>query len=235
MNLLLLRPDELLADGTARLRGRRLLHAREVLGLARGDVLRAGVLGGLLGTAELLHLDDQEMVLRVSATGQPPPRPGVDLLLAMPRPKALRKVLPAAASLGVDRIVLVNAARVEKSYFTSSALDPEAMRELLMLGLEQARDMRLPEILVRERFRPFVEDELDALWPAAARLLAHPLAPQGPPPPGERTVVAVGPEGGWVPFELDLLRSRGFLPFTVGPRTLRVEVAVPYILGAMRR
>lgn len=120
MNLLLLRPGELLADGTARLRGRRLLHAREVLRLSEGDVLRAGVLNGPLGTAELLRVGEDEMVLRPALTEQPPPRPGVELLLALPRPKALRKILPAAASLGVDRIVLVNAARVEKSYLTSS-------------------------------------------------------------------------------------------------------------------
>ncbi|MGZ6126338.1 MAG: 16S rRNA (uracil(1498)-N(3))-methyltransferase [Myxococcales bacterium] len=233
MNLLLLRPDELRADGTARLRGRRLLHAREVLRLREGDVLRAGVLDGPVGTAELVRLDEEEMVLRPDLTEPPPPRPGVDLLLALPRPKALRKVLPAAASLGVDRIVLVNAARVEKSYFDSRVLDPDAMRELLILGLEQARDTRLPEVLVRERFRPLVEDEVAGLWPDSERLVAHPAARAGPRPPPGRAVIAIGPEGGWVPFEIDLLGTHGFKPFTLGPRTLRVEVAVPYAVGAI--
>lgn len=234
MNLLLLRPDEILPDGTARLRGRRLLHAREVLRVSGGDVLRTGLLDGPVGTAELVRLDEDEMVLRPSLTDPPPPRPGVDLILALPRPKALRKVLPAAASLGVDRIVLINAARVEKSYFSSKALDPDARRELLLLGLEQARDTRLPEVLVRERFRPFVEDELDSLWPHAERRVAHPSAEETPARGSGRTVIAVGPEGGWVPFELDLLRAQRFTPLTPGPRTLRVEVAVPYLLGMIR-
>ena len=234
MNLLLLRPDELLPDGTARLRGRRLLHAGEVLRLSAGDVLRAGLLGGPIGTAELVRLDEDEMVLRPSLTDSPPPRPGMDLILALPRPKALRKVLPAAASLGVDRIALVNASRVEKSYFSSRALDPDAMRELLILGLEQARDTRLPEVLVRERFRPFVEDELDSLWRDADRRVAHPSAEEMPARSNGRTVIAIGPEGGWVPFELDLLRAHRFTPMTAGPRTLRVEVAVPYLLGMLR-
>src|SRR6267154_4034113 len=114
--------------------------------------------------------------LRPSFEEPPPERPGVDLLLAIPRPKALRKVLPAVASLGVYRVVLVNAARVEKSYVDSSVLRLDSMRELLIVGLEQARDTRLPEVLVRERFRPFVEDELDALWPGTGRLVAHPGA-----------------------------------------------------------
>lgn len=235
MNLLLLRPDELLPDGTARLRGRRLLHAREVLRLSKGDALRAGILNGPVGTAELVHLDATEMVLRPTLTDRPPPRPGVDLLLALPRPKALRKILPAAASLGVDRIVLVNAARVEKSYFESRALAPDAMRDLLVAGLEQARDTHLPEVLVRERFRPFVEDEAGSLWAGRAKLVAHPAAEAGAAPQRGPAVIAIGPEGGWVPFELELLRAHGFAAFTLGPRTLRVEVAVAYALGAISR
>jgi RsmE family RNA methyltransferase len=235
MNALLLRPEELLADGTARIRGRRLLHAREVLRLSGGEVLRVGVLGGLLGVAEVLRVGEDEMVLSPRLTEQPPGRPEIDLLLALPRPKALRKVLPAVASLGVDRLVLVNAARVEKSYFGSGVLDPDAVEELLVLGLEQARDTRMPEVLVRERFRPFVEDELDAIWPATARLVAHPAASAGIPKRSARGVVAIGPEGGWVPFEIELLQARGFAPFSLGPRILRVEVAVAYALGVLAR
>jgi len=233
MNLLLLRPEELAPDGTARLTGRRLLHAREVLRASAGDVLRVGVLGGQCGTAEILALSQSEFVLRATIRDPPPARPGVDLLLAVPRPKALRKVLPAAASLGVDRIVLVNAARVEKSYFDSRVL--ASVDELSMLGLEQARDTILPKVVVRERFRPYVEDELDAMFEGHVRLLAHPAAQERAPRPGGRVVIAIGPEGGWVPFEIDLLQAHGFTPFTLGPRALRVEVAVPYALGAISR
>jgi RsmE family RNA methyltransferase len=234
MNLLLLGPEELRPDGTARLSGRRFVHAREVLRLTRGDTLRVGVLGGATGIGEVLQLDERELVIRASLTEAPPARPGIDLLLALPRPKALRRILPSAASLGVDRIVLVNAARVEQSYFDSPVLEAEATRELLILGLEQARDTRLPDVLVRNRFRPFVEDELDALWPRTRRFVAHPGTEGEASGGAERAVVAIGPEGGWVPFELDLLRARGFTPFTLGPRPLRVEVALPYALGMLR-
>ncbi|RKH05218.1 16S rRNA (uracil(1498)-N(3))-methyltransferase, partial [Corallococcus sp. CA053C] len=163
-------------------------------------------------------------------------RAGVDLLLAIPRPKALKKVLPAVASLGVDRVVLVNAARVEKSYFDSKVLDGAFVRELLIQGLEQARDTRPPEVLVRERFRPFVEDELDAIFGTdALRLLPHPPARQPLQAAGvaeaRRVVLAIGPDGGWVPFEAELLEAHGFQPFSLGPRILRVETAVPVLLG----
>ncbi len=231
MNLLLLTDQDLAADGTARLRGPRLSHALEVLRAAEGDTLRAGLLNGRIGTALVLSATPQELVLQLELTDEPPPRPGIDLLLAIPRPKALRKILPAAAALGVDTLVLVNAARVEKSYFQSAAL--RELDALLAQGLEQARDTRPPRVLVRERFRPFVEDELDTLLRKEKRLVAHPLA-QAPLEARAPATLAIGPEGGWVPFELELLAAQGFTAVSLGPRVLRVEVVVPYLLGALR-
>ncbi|NTX39023.1 16S rRNA (uracil(1498)-N(3))-methyltransferase [Myxococcus sp. CA033] len=236
MNLLLLFDEDFLPDGTARLTGRRAQHAREVLRAEPGESLRVGRLGGLIGTGEVLENSPGVLHLRVDLTEPPPPRARIDLLLAIPRPKALKKVLPAVASLGVDRIVLVNAARVEKSYFDSKVLDGAFVRELLLQGLEQARDTYLPEVLVRERFRPFVEDELDTVFPPdAVRLLPHPPASQPlravSASPGQRSVLAIGPDGGWVSFEAQLLESHGFRPFSLGPRILRVETAVPVLVG----
>lgn len=232
MNLLLLRPGELGADGRATLSGRRALHAREVLAAAAGDALRVGELGGRVGTAIVERAGDP-LVLQVTLTDEPPPRAPWDVLLAVPRPKALKKVLPALASLGVDLVVLLNAARVERSYFGSRVLLPDAVEALLDLGLEQARDTRRPRVLIRDRFRPFVEDELDALFPGADRWVAHPGPRQGAPRTGGRTLLAVGPEGGWVPFELELLEARGFTRWSAGPRALRVEVALPFLLGQL--
>ncbi len=236
MNLLLLEPKELSPDGTARVTGRRLLHAREVLGAREGDALRVGALGGNVGTARIASLTKDELVLETKLNEAPPPRANVDLLLAIPRPKALKKVIPAVASLGVDRVVLLNASRVEKSYFDSKVLEPEFLEGLVRLGLEQGRDTIAPTIEIRDRFKPFVEDELDAwLKPGTLRYTPHPTAAESLPrrKPGERAALAIGPEGGWVPFEVELLGARGFKPVTLGARPLRVEVAVAVLLGAL--
>lgn len=235
MNLLLLQPGEVSQDGRAHLTGRRHEHAREVLKVQAGQTLRVGVRGGRVGTAVVVSEDPSGLVLQVTLDAEPPPRAGVDLVLAIPRPKALKRVIPAVASLGVDRVMLVNAARVEKSYFDSKVLAPEFVAGLVDLGLEQARDTVPPVIEVRERFKPFVEDELDAWAGDAVRLVAHPEndSPPAPRGQGKRTVVAIGPDGGWVPFEVELLHAHGFVPFSLGPRILRVEVAVPTVLGAL--
>ncbi|MFO0583790.1 MAG: 16S rRNA (uracil(1498)-N(3))-methyltransferase [Anaeromyxobacter sp.] len=234
MNVLLLEPGELRADGTARLDGRRALHVREVLRAAAGEVILAGVVGGRLGEAEVLHASEAELVLRPRLDREPPPPSPVSLLLAVPRPKMLRRVLQAAAAMGVKRIALTGSYRVEKSYFGSPALEPAAIREELLLGLEQGRDTVLPEVTLDRFFKPFLEDRLDALFPEPARLLAH-LAGSTPleevPPPGPRAVVAIGPEGGWTAYEAGRLVEKGFRPVTLGPRPLRVDAAVPFAVG----
>ena len=235
MNLVLLEPGDL-QDGVWRLTGRRARHVVEVHRAAAGDALKVGLRGGLLGTATVVSLSPGALVLEVSLSEPPPERSPVELLLAMPRPKVLRRVLQHVASMGIARVVLVNASRVEKSYFDSPALAPDSIESDLLLGLEQARDTVLPEVLVRPRFKPFVEDELGALWANDDRLLAH---PDGPglatlrKRPAPRRVVAVGPEGGWVPFELELLQAHGFRRVSLGSRPLRVEAAVPALVGAV--
>ncbi len=237
MNLILLRPDDL--DGAcAMLRDRRADHIRTVHRAQVGDRLLVGVENGALGTGEVRSIDADAVCLEITLDRDPPSPPGVDLLLALPRPKMLRRVLAASASMGVKRIVLVNAARVEKSYFDTPHLRPEKVLEQLRLGLEQGRDTVLPEVLVRARFRPFVEDELPELWHAAERLIAHPGVERFPEAcdvgdASRRAVVAIGPEGGWVPFELGLLENAGFQPFSMGAHILRVDTAVPAVLAQL--
>jgi RsmE family RNA methyltransferase len=234
VNLVLLDQAELRADGTARLEGRRAAHVAGVLRAAAGDRIQAGVVGGRMGEAEILALSPSELVLRPALDREPPPPAPVSLLLALPRPKILRRVLQAAASMGVKRLVLVGSWRVEKSYWASPHLAPAALRDELLLGLEQGRDTAVPEVLLRRFFKPFVEDELGALFPEPARLLAHPAgaAPlETLPPAGRRAALAIGPEGGWTPYEADELGRRGFVPFSLGPRVLRVDAAVPYATG----
>jgi RsmE family RNA methyltransferase len=241
VNLLLIEPEEVRADGTVRLSGRRARHAHEVLAAAPGERLRAGVLGGRLGLAEVGSSAPDELALSLALDRDPPPPAPLQLLLALPRPKVLRRVVQAVASMGVKRLVLCGSYRVERSYFGSPALDPGALRKDLVLGLEQGRDTILPDVQVRRLFKPLVEDELANLLPAPVRLLAHP-----PPDPGERpgpaaalpappaagdVALAIGPEGGFTPYEAALLEAHGWIPFSMGERVLRVDTAIGVAAG----
>ncbi|MBI5547495.1 MAG: 16S rRNA (uracil(1498)-N(3))-methyltransferase [Deltaproteobacteria bacterium] len=238
MNLILLEDSDFDGNGLARLGGRRARHVREVHRAQPGDELVVGRVNQGVGLGKVVASAAAEVVLEVRLDEPPPPASGIELLLAMPRPKILRRVLQATASLGIKRIVLVNSYRVEKSYFDSPLLAPEELREHLVLGLEQARDTLLPEVRVEKRFKPFVEDSLEGLWAGARRLIAHPVGGQTLTEEltgrqSERAVVAIGPEGGWIPYEVEMLEARGFARFSLGPRILRVDVAVPYVIAQL--
>ncbi|AKA27111.1 16S rRNA (uracil(1498)-N(3))-methyltransferase [Pseudomonas chlororaphis] len=234
MNLLLLEEADFIAADRVILRDRRLTHMQEVHRAAVGDSLRVGRIGGLMGSAELLRLEAREAELRVSLDQPPPTKLPLTLVLALPRPKMLRRVLQTVAAMGVPRLVLVNSYRVEKSFWQTPFLEPEAIREQLILGLEQARDSVLPEVLIEKRFKPFVEDRLPALVEGTLGLVGHPgQYPACPRGLDEPVTLAIGPEGGWIPYEIDLLGKAGLQPVQLGERILRVETAVTALLARL--
>ncbi|AVO56795.1 16S rRNA (uracil(1498)-N(3))-methyltransferase [Pseudomonas chlororaphis] len=234
MNLLLLEEADFIAADRVILRDRRLTHMQEVHRAAVGDSLRVGRIGGLMGSAELLRLEAQEAELQVSLDQPPPTKLPLTLVLALPRPKMLRRVLQTVAAMGVPRLVLVNSYRVEKSFWQTPFLEPEAIREQLILGLEQARDSVLPEVVIEKRFKPFVEDRLPALVEGTLGLVGHPgRYPACPRGLDEPVTLAIGPEGGWIPYEIELLGKSGLQPVQLGERILRVETAVTALLARL--
>lgn len=234
MNLLLLEEADFIAADRVILRDRRLTHMQEVHRAAVGDSLRVGRIGGLMGSAELLRLEAREAELRVSLDQPPPAKLPLTLVLALPRPKMLRRVLQTVAAMGVPRLVLVNSYRVEKSFWQTPFLEPEAIREQLILGLEQARDSVLPEVVIEKRFKPFVEDRLPARVEGTLGLVGHPgQYPACPRGLDEPVTLAIGPEGGWIPYEIDLLGKAGLQPVQLGERILRVETAVTALLARL--
>src|SRR5882672_92137 len=137
VNLLLVDPAELASDGTCTLRDRRALHLRTVIGAGVGERVRAGVVGGGIGSAELLSDDGAAITLRLAITEPAPPPHPIELVLAVPRPKVLTRVVEAAAAFGVARIDLTNAWRVDKSYLRSPRLEPDALALAARIGAEQ--------------------------------------------------------------------------------------------------
>jgi RsmE family RNA methyltransferase len=218
-----------------RVADRRHRHVREILRAGVGDALVVGRIGARLGRGTIAALDARALELEVVLERDPPPKLDVTLALALPRPPSLRKVLQQATALGVGRFVLFASARVEKSYWQSTGLEPERLREQLLLGLEQAVDTVLPEIAFARRFRPFVEDELPRIANGAHILVAHPgpesardaHAKSGP------TVLVIGPEGGLQDHELARLDAVGAERIALGPRVLRVETAVVALLARL--
>ena len=227
MNLLLLSPSQLNDSGHATITGRQVDHICNILKSKVGDQLKVGLEDGLTGSGTLTQLSRSQATLDVSLTTPPPPPLPITLLLALPRPKALKRIFQTVATLGIKHIYLINSYKVEKSYWQSPWLTENAIREQLILGLEQGADTTLPTVHLRKRFKPFVEDELSAIAANSRKLVAH---PDGyidcPTNISEQTTLAIGPEGGFTPYEIALLRQYDFTPVSLGPRILRVETAI---------
>lgn len=231
MNLILLFPSDFVDQETVRLTGRRLVHVTSVHRAVAGDELVVGIEGGGIGRGVVTRLDAEALEMRVTIDKEPPKPLGVTLVLALPRPKVLNRVIASATSMGVKRIVLVNAWRVEKSYWKSPKLSEENLHLQRVLGLEQARDTILPSIELRRFFRPFVEDELPAIIEGAPALVPHPGATMMLPAV-EKATLAIGPEGGFIKEEIASLEKIGFQQVSLGERILRVETAVAVALAA---
>ena len=240
MNRILFEPEEA-EGGEVVLTGDRARHVREVLRAAPGARLRLGEIGGPRhDAAELLSVGPDACRVRLGPPSPPLPRAPVDLLLALPRPKCLRRLWPQLGALGPGRVYLTAAEKVEKDYWGSTFLRPEVRRALLLDGLAQAGDTRLPEVEVHRRLKPLVQDALPARYAPGRRLLAHPAADgagEGAPPgagaPEAPLLVAVGPEGGWSDFELRLFEEAGFRRLSLGPRILRTDTAVVALLALL--
>ena len=239
MNLILLQPDEVDAKGRCVLTDGRAHHIKTVLKTEAEGTLRVGLLNGPLGTGLVEQVDRHAVVMKCMFEDDMPPQPRIDLLLAMPRPKVMKRLWAQLAALGVGRIVLLRADKVERYYFDSHVLDPEFYNKLLLEGLQQARCTHLPEVLIRTRFKPFVEDELNTIFPCDLKLLADPSGEkrladffQSDHRSG-RVVLAIGPEGGWTAYERNQLEDHGFQIFGAGPRILRTDTATIALLSML--
>ena len=128
MNLLLLFPKDFVSATRVRVSGRRII----------GDDIVVGIANGRMGTARVVNRSADVVELKIALDRDPPAPLPLTLILALPRPKVLNRLIAGAASMGVKRIILINAWRVEKSYWKSPRLDH--LDEQAILGLEQARD-----------------------------------------------------------------------------------------------
>ncbi|MDA3507218.1 16S rRNA (uracil(1498)-N(3))-methyltransferase [Acinetobacter junii] len=212
---------------------RQIKHLNQHLQLRAGDTLKVGVRDGQRYLTEVQSITAQQIMLRPIQTESVPNKLPVHLILALPRPKVLRRMIMDAVTLGVERISLIHSYRVDKSYWQSPFM--QQLDDYVTLGLEQAGDTIVPEIQLYKRFKPFVEDVLPTLISEQRpAYVAHPYAEQSMPHAiAHGCNLIVGPEGGFIPYEIELLKKNGCQAMSLGNRILRTETAVSNILGRL--
>ena len=234
MNLILLHQEDFTSENQAIIDGRRAKHIRTVHRAQQGDTLTVGVKNGPMGTGLVKEITESTISFETTLDIQPPKPADCTLILALPRPKTLKKALHAALTMGVKKVYFINSYRVEKSYWQTPLLSEEQLTDQIELALEQSKDTIFPEILIRKRFRPFIEDELAEIIQDTKALVGHPVAEEECPHQlNTPMTLIIGPEGGFIPYEIELLKEKGVTPVSMGSHVLRVEVALPALLGKL--
>jgi len=252
MNLILLNQKELDNKGIVTLVGRRAKHICEVIKPTVGDKLNAGIINGDIGKVEVIAIaasdeadKDTSVTLKLDSStllNSSPAAVDISLVIALPRPKVTRRIIGLCTECGVKDIHFINSYRVEKSFWQSPLLSDDKVHKQIILSLEQSKDTQLPRIHFHKRFKPFVEDQLPEIAKGKQALVAHPynakihldasddkLAELKKQP----RIIAVGPEGGFIPYEIELLQQAGFNTLGLGPRIYRVETVIPLLLGKL--
>ena len=233
MNIVLLEAEQTQSEFWKIDNPRQLQHLSQHVQLNAGDTLKVGIRNGERYLTEVISVSEQQIRIRPIQLEAIPTKLPVHLILALPRPKVLRRMVMDAVTLGVQRISLIHSYRVDKSYWQSPFL--QQLDDYVTLGLEQAGDTISPEIQMYKRFKPFVEDVLPTfISNQKPAYVAHPYAEQQMPHAIQHSCcLIVGPEGGFIPFEVDLFKKNGCQARRLGNRILRTETAVSHILGRL--
>ena len=242
MNRILFENHEI-KDGVTEISDARATHIVEILHAEIGQKLKTGELNGPVGSGTVLSIGKSNAgaegaySVKIALEHKTPSlAPWVDLILAPPRPRAMKRLLPQLAAMGVGRVFLVGAQKVEKAFWGATLLKEDVYRPLLVDGLMQAGTSAVPQIELRRNFKKFIDDELDAQFPSKNRIIAHPYAEIQPMPrsvSAGRLVLAVGPEGGWTDNEVSLLETKGFIRYSLGQRILRTDTATIALLAKL--
>ena len=235
MNLLLLEEKDFIAPNRVKISDRRFLQLRDIIKLEKDKNFRAGMLGGLTGNASVIEFTECEAILDVCFSAPPPPPLPVTLICALPRPQTFHKVLHGAITMGVKELWFIHSRKVEKSYWQSSVLQDDAVDKEIRLALEQCGDTIYPTIEYRNRFKPFVEDELpEIIARHSAAIFGHPRSTMRTEDfAGKKVVLLIGPEGGFTDYEVEKLTASGVVGVTLGSRVLRTEFAVAALLAKL--
>lgn len=203
-------------------------HARQSRRLRPGERIEVQDSTGARFQAVVESVERRAVNFRVeSELPVPPPSPlTLNLLVALPKEKALDFVLQKSTELGVSQLTLFPGAFSPKpSGSTKERL--QRWQRIAEEACKQSGRQFPPQLHWRERLEDAVE-ETDA---PAQRWV---LTPEGQPSwlaPSEGLAtqahqVLIGPEGGLHPDEVAWARSRNFRELALGPRILRTETAV---------
>ena len=160
----------------------------------------------------------------------------ITLLAGLPDLQQIETIVSLAVPLGVTAIDFVATGHSGREPLPEARL--ERLARIARSALKQSRRTRLPSL----RSSPGLEESLQEIPVETFRLFADPggeplqagvleAASQTSQP---NVVLAVGPPGGFLREEGELLTTRGFRPISLGPSRLTTSAASLALLAATR-
>lgn len=218
-------------------------HARKVLRLKPGESVELFDGRGRIAEGKLDVQAGKAAVQVARRWEEKPPRPRLELAVAMPKGSRADVLVEKVSELGVDRLIPMHTAR---SVVAVGETKVDRLRRLAVASAKQSGRAHLMEVAEVSDFSDVLAEAGEAAVAtgdgkvsggasAGRRLLLITDADGvGTIGPGDlleslgkvtRVRVLVGPEGGWTVGEREAADEAGFVPWRMGPFTLRVETA----------
>lgn len=209
---------------TAALTGDQATHLARVLRAEPGQIYDL-VAGGFLHRAEIRTAAADRVTFTLYEELEADAALPLHLLLAVFKFDHFEWAIEKATELGVARITPILARRTEKHLAQAAAKRSDRWRRIALEASKQSRRTVVPEIA-----DPLPLKAALAAITATTRILLSEVEQSTPllatlQSGASDVALAIGPEGGWTPDEIDLFTVAGWQPVTLGPRILRAETA----------
>jgi 16S rRNA (uracil1498-N3)-methyltransferase len=224
------------ASGTARLPEEEARHLSQVLRLRAGDEVAVFDGAGREFRARVEQIARDGVVARLveelAAAAEPAVR--VTLAQAALKGEKMDDVVRDATMMGVAAIEPLVTAHTAAHLKEGRA--PDRWRRIAVASAKQCRRAVVPSVGDGIAFSDWIARDRSAvrllLVEPSASLEGHPPSTLGAARPASATIV-IGPEGGWSSAEVDSAVAAGYVPITLGRRTLRADAMPTVALGVL--
>src|SRR3982751_2719246 len=225
------------SSGTASLSADEAHHLTHVLRLRFGDEIAVFDGNGREYRARIERVSREGALLHRIEEISAPPEPAVRLTLAQAVLKGdkMEDVVRDATMMGVAAIEpLISTHTTVRMKALSEGQVTDRWRRIAVASAKQCRRAVLPVIGNGTAFDEMVVQDTaemrSMLVEPTVAIEGHPVSIVQGQRPASATLI-VGPEGGWAPEEIETAVRAGWMPITLGRRTLRADAVAIVAIG----
>ena len=228
MNIVLFEKNEISCP--LKLNDERAQHILKILHKKEGDTFSCGIIKGMAGKAEIIHISEEGIKFSFQPESDGKPLNPLKMIIGFPRPIQLKRLLRDVAALGIQEIHLTGTELGEKSYMKSNLLERGTAYKMLLDGTVQAASTHIPELFLHQNLKECLQEiskNPTELKIALDNVNASENLFSFMQNRAQKfsVIAAIGSERGWTDNERQLLEKSGFTRCSMGQRIMRTETA----------